>query len=57
MTARQVTFTASEMVQDIIKDANIPKHKQSAWINQKIINAVNSEKPKQVIPGEVILID
>ena len=57
MTARQVTFTASETVQEIIREAKIAKNKQSEWINQKIINAVNSEKPKQVIKGEVVLID
>ena len=57
MVARQITFTASESVQDIIKEANIAQNKQSAWINDKITKAVNDEKPKQTVKGEVVVVD
>lgn len=48
MVARQVTFTANETVQDLIKEANIPDKRQSQWINDKIIHAVMIEKEKPI---------
>ena len=60
MVARQITFTASESVQEIIKEADIPRSRQSKWINDKITKAVMSEKqPKEEnlqkrVNGEII---
>ena len=60
MVARQITFTASESVQEIIKDANIPSNRKSKWINDKITKAVMIEKEPQEenlqkrVNGEII---
>jgi len=52
MVARQITFTASETVQDLIKEANIGDKKQSKWINDKITKAVMDSKEKKEIGKE-----
>lgn len=44
LVKRQVTFTADEEIQEIIKDANIPDKKQSKWINEKIKLGLVHEK-------------
>lgn len=60
MVARQITFTASETVQDLIKEANIGDKKQSKWINEHITKAVMASKEKKEeslekrVHGEII---
>lgn len=54
MVARQVTFTASETVQELIKEAEIPRNKQSKWINDNITENVNSKKVPTIVKGVII---
>lgn len=58
MVGKQITFYATSDVYDIIKESSIGEKKQSKWINDKILEAVLIKKqPKQIVKGEVVLID
>jgi len=54
MVKRQVTFTADEEIQEILKDSDIPDKKQSRWINEKIKLGIQLEKNPKTLQAKSI---